>query len=782
MVSKAGKRKTRSTKQTRRQQTPDNLVVHTSDSGEEDRQDARLRSVRERFSEMMSFWSEIHAEGLEDDQFVAGKQWPDKIRQEREEDGRPVLTYNLLPGFTRQIINKVRQERPQVRVKPVESDKHQTPDVTNVQGTKDYSLSDVYMGIIRNIEHLSRADHAYDTALQHAVHHGFGFFTCMPEYSRRNPFVQDLIIRRVKNSYSVMLDPSAQEADYSDAQDGFIFTSISRAAFELKYPDEQMASFDQASIGDTYAGWYTKEDLRIAQYFWMEYRADEVLLMNNGKVHWHSDVKEVLDDMERDRGILVDQRKPAKRPVCRWMKLTANSVLEGPRDLVFEQVPIFPVLGDEIILEGKTIYESAIRHAKDPQRSYNYWRTAAAETVALAPRAPWILTDKQISGHEDEWDSANTHNLPYLTYNHQEGVNPPQRTYPERVPAAEIQNATQDGIDMQTIIGLHDASLGREGNEKSGKAILARQSQGSTSTYTFPDNLNRALESLGRCLVRAIPRIYDSQRVVRIRMPDDTEDFVEINKVEIDSATGESHLVHDLGYGEYDVVVETGPSYATQRQEAVEVQLEMLRNLPPETAGAILHLIVKNMGLPGSDEMAAVLRKMVPDNLKSEDERAADLPKGVIFDDQGNAVHEDSGEPYEPPLSPQEKLKQEELAVSRQENEAKIADAEAKKVQAQAKIEEARAKQAEAESARTQGEGDQAVSLPAIEKIIRDVMREHEENPQAHTVAIADQQADAIVEALKRVRKYVDARVAGASAEEANNDEPRGGQGGRRVA
>ena len=737
----------------------------------------RLRQLRERLAVHQTYWSHIHDEAREDDQFVAGRHWDEQIRKEREEQGRPMLTYNFMPSFTRQITNKVRQERPQMRVKPVESDRTQTPDISNVQGTSDYSLADVYMGIIRNIEHISRADHAYDTALQHAAEHGFGYFELRQVESRRNPFVQELRIKRIKDSYTIFLDPAAQEADFSDAQDGWKVVHMTRDAFDARYPGKVAEAEIGGLQGGTFEGWYDKEGVRVAEYFWVKHVDDEVIMMSNGKIHYVSDVEPVLDEMERDQGIYIIEedgkqlRKAVKRPKCMWMKVSGLEILEPERELVFDQVPIFPVLGEERTLDGRTVYESAIRHAKDPQKSYNYHRTEQAERAGNRPKAPWILTEDQVAGHEDKWEKANRENQPYLPYNNEEGVNPPTRNFPEGPSAADAVIAQQDSADMQTIIGLHDANLGAEGNEKSGKAILARQAQGSTSTFTFPDNLNRALEACGRVMVRAVPRIYDTQRVVRIRLPDDTEDFVEINKMEKDEDTGAEHLVHDLGYGEYDVVVETGPSYATQRQEAVEVQMELLSSLPPELAGAVVHLIVENMGVPGSDKIAAMLRKMLPEHLKSEDERAADLPKGVIFDEQGNAVVEATGEPYQPPPTPEQQLAQEDQRIREKEADAKLAKADADMAKAAADKAEAETEMAQLQQPQGETEpqaGDYSELLPEIERIIQETMQAHEENPQAH----ADAMTEAVTEALKRVRSYVDGQLPTGEPGETPSTEP----------
>jgi hypothetical protein len=748
----------------------DQLILTTSDANDPEDE---FRAIRERFQIHQTYWSYVHEEALDDDNFMAGFQWPEDVRLEREEDRRPILTYNLFPSFTRQITNKIRQERPQIKVTPVESNKlGPEARLKNTAGTKDYSMADIYSGLIRNIEAVSRADQAYDTATQHAVDHGFGFFMLMNVWSKVDPFVQELKVLRIKNSYTVYLDPEAQEADMRDAQDGFIFTNMRRNKFAEKWPDAAPDEFAGASMGASYEGWFDPDHIRVAQYFRIIYKADEVLLLSNGKTVWNSDVKEVLDELKHETGVHIvtdgegkEMRKKVKRPVCEWRKMTASENLEGPLELPFSCIPIFPVLGEERVVDGKTIYESAIRHAKDAQRSYNYWRTAAAETVALAPRAPYMATARQLSGHEQMYETANTRNHPYMLYNHVDGQPPPMRQQPANPAAAELQNAVQDGVDMQTIIGLHDASLGRESNEKSGKAIIARQNAGATSTFQFPDNLGRALEQMGRLMVEAIPRLYDTQRTVRVRFPDDTEDFVEINQTALDEESGETFLVYDIAFGKYDVVLETGPSYATQRQEAADLQMELLKVLGPERAANIVHLIIKNLGVPGADEVAAVLRKMLPDELKSEEEKAADLPQGVTKDEESGQLMKD-GQPWQPPPTMEQQLIQKQQAIDEAQAEADMALAAGKKAQgeadikqAEAKIAEANAKLAELQQPPVQEGPDSGQMMVEIEQIIRAAMEEHEVNPGAHGEATQEMITAAVVDALKRVRGYVDRKV-----------------------
>lgn len=732
-----------------------------------------MTSLRERFDVMVTAWATNRDQAINDDKFVGGDQWEEVIRKEREEEGRPMLTYNLLLTFCNQIVNRTRQEWPQLRVKPVQGDIGALKRVANVAGTRDYSMAEVMMGIIRNIEHISRADHAYITSLEHSVQHGFGFFRAQPIYTRNDTFEQEIRIYRIKNSYSVLIDPTAQEVDYSDMQDCFIHTMINRDQFERRWPDAKATSFESNEQGNTYEGWYDREMLRIAEYFWIDYRQDDVLLFNDGSTGYRTLVEPILDELQADRGIYVVKDRPVKVPQCKWQKMTATDILEGPVTLPTSYVPVFPVLGRELIIDGETRYHSAIRHAKDAQKAYNYWQTAASESVALAPRAPWILTGKQVEGWENEWEEANRKNLPFLLYNHQDGVPPPQRIFADQGAIAQLQQAAQQHQVMQDIIGMHEANVGAASNERSGVAVRERAARGELSTYGYADNLARAIEHMGRVLLEMIPRIYSSPQIMRIRNPDDTEDFVEINQLVRDEETGKDFTKHDLTYGRYDVVISTDPSFATQRQEAQQNILETMQRLPPEQASMISHLLVKNMDFPGADEMAAILRKMLPDQFKTPDELAADLPPGVEMGEGGQPIDTATGEPWQKPLTPAEQLQQEQLEVQRGENQAKMAKAQAEIKEAELALEMLQQgmnapggvnldKLREDINGDMQGQLQQVSGdmMTNVQQIVEDAMRAHQEDSNAHTAMdVEGQIGDAVLNALRRVRKVYDGKI-----------------------
>ena len=318
----------------------------------------------------------------------------------------------------------------------------------------------------------------------------------------------------------------------------------------------------------------------------------------------------------------------------------------------------------------------------------NYWDSAATEAVALAPKAPFSGTPEQIEGFEDEWENANTSNLSFLPFNPQTpGDRGPQRQQPAIVPSAEISMSMQSSDKIKSTMGMFDASVGAQGNETSGRAIIARQREGDTGSFRFIDNLSKAIRRVGRLLVELIPTIYDTERVVRLKFPDDTEDFVKLNEQIFDDESGEWITISDLSIGKYDVVVTTGPAYSTQRMEAADAMMQFAAAVPQ--AGAVMaDLIALNMDWPGADTIADRLKKIVPPNVLTNKER--------------EAMAEDMPEQEEP--TPEQQIQMKEAEAKSKQADADIAEAEADMFKAQLETDDAKKALAQIEELANSGD------------------------------------------------------------------------------
>jgi hypothetical protein len=303
--------------------------------------------------------------------------------------------------------------------------------------------------------------------------------------------------------------------------------------------------------------------------------------------------------------------------------------LEGPVQWPGKYIPVIDVTGKELNIEGRTVYRGVVRNAKDSQRLYNYSRSNHAEVTALSPKIPVFVTTKMIGNNMNQWNTMHKKNYPFIVYEPDEKA--PQGPYrPPPAPGnpaaiAEIQIADQE---LHDTTGLQLASMGKQSNEKSGKAITARKQEGDRGNIEYHNNVGRARRWEGKILVDLIPKIYDTERVVRVLGEDGKDEQVTINGPQIDEATGQPKIDQktqqpkpeiNLSLGTYDAVVSVGPSYETQREEAADGMIALFGALPPEAQMIIVDLLVNNMDWPGADEIADRLKTLLPPGLADPD-------------------------------------------------------------------------------------------------------------------------------------------------------------------
>lgn len=593
-----------------------------------------LERARKRMEKAISAESENRKSGLDDKMFKAGDQWPTAIMAQRNLDKRPCLTVNKLPTFVHQITNDQRQNRPSINISPV--------------GDRgDPEVAKMYRGLIRHIERDCAADIAYDTAFDDAVTMGWGWFRILTEWEAPDSFDLVLVVRRIRNAFTVYGDPSSQDPTGSDMKWAFVTEMIPRDEFREKYPDAAEMGYTDAGIGEKLSTWATKDEIRVAEYYEIEYKTRRLVGLDNGHVGWYDELDELtLARIKRGRVTILDDRE-SRVPEVMWYKITAVDVLDERR-WDGTTIPLIKVIGEEIDIEGKAKLSGIVRNAKDPQRMVNYWDTAMTEIIALQPKAPWIGEEGQFEGHEDEWKNANVKNQPYLSYKGT-SVNgtlapPPQRQLMAGVPAG-IQQALQNAAqNMMAVTGIRfDATQNERMIDESGKAIRELRRSGDLGAYHYVDNLARSLRRAGEILVELIPKIYHQARVVTILREDDKEEQVKIDPNlnrpmgEEKKPDGKSRKLFNPNFGKYGVTVTIGPSYATKRIEASENMMAFMKALP-QTAALVVDLFAAAQDWPGAEQIAARLAKTIPPQLMSPDMKDVSPQVQAILSGQENSI------------------------------------------------------------------------------------------------------------------------------------------------
>jgi hypothetical protein len=548
--------------------------------------------------------------GLRSAKFAQGEehQWDENILSTRKLDSRPCESYNQIPNFINQVANDARMNMAQTKF------------IGNDEG--DEETAEAMEDMARNIQTQSDAEIAYDTAFYGQCTNGWGWWRYITEYENDKSFDQIIKVKPVYNPFTVYDDPFAIEPDRLDRKRLLQVADMKLADFNDTY-DRMYDSSDLESIGDSSPRWASSDSIRVAEYW---ERTEE-----RSTLYRHKKTGEVTED--KPKNLNLYESRSVLKPKVKWYLINGKEVLDE-KDWPGIYIPYVQVVGQEVNINGERIISGLVERMIPAQKQMNYWTNAATEMVALAPKTPFIADPEAIGPYQQYWDQANVRNYAYLPYRSRteggEQIAPPQRAQNGADIGAMMAMVQQAQQNFYNLSGIYPASLGQASNEKSGKAILARQREGDVSTFHIHDNMARGQRAGGRILADLMPKVYDSPRKVSAKKEDGTTYVLPINQSYKD---GDKRKKHDLTAGIYDVAVTTGPSYTTKRQEAAEAQMQLIQAVGTEVLAGALPQIIRNFDFPQADKMAEAVERALPPQLRDPEsvkEEERQIPPQVM--------------------------------------------------------------------------------------------------------------------------------------------------------
>lgn len=527
-------------------------------------------------------------------------QWDEGAKTKRKD--RPRFTINRVAGAIDQLIGDQRQNRTDIKIRPV-------------SGGATEETAKVMTGLIRNIESVSKAGNAYDCAFDETVNGGYGGWRVITEFNDDDAFEQDIKIKPINTATtSLWFDDGAKEYDRRDSQWAFVTVDMPIEEFKERYPKSVITSWSQEQFNNTACnGWVSENSVRVAEYWVKTPITRNIALLSDGRVIDADEEKSVLDELS-ESGVTVKKTRSVKSHKVEMYLMSGAEILEDAKQWAGKFIPLVPMYGRQSHIEGRSYTRGVVRFAKDANRIYNYATSAAIETAALTPKDPLWMTPAQAKGHEARLKNFNNSNDPFLFYNPDpKAPGSPQRGGAPAVQGAFIQQIQQASMDLYHVTGMQPPSLGANPELKSGKAIQAQERLGDRGSFIFTDNLVKSQEFTAEILIDLIPRIYDTARQVRIMQQDGETESVDINTVNeeiIDKETGKPELVNDLSIGKYDVVAESGPAFATQRQESAQQIIDLIATSPQFEAVA-MDLVAKDLPILESKELTKRVRKLM---------------------------------------------------------------------------------------------------------------------------------------------------------------------------
>jgi hypothetical protein len=567
--------------------------------------DELLKQAREHWEECSTDEAEVEnrIRGREDARFAAGLQWDERTKHERDIVRRPALVFNRMPGFLHQVENEVRRNKIAIKISPVDAG-------------IDQDTAAVDQGLIRQIQYNSEADTDLHAAFVEACRSGLGAFCLRAEYVSDDSFDQELKIRQIPNAITrCFFDPFAKRVDRADARYAFEVDVLAKEEFKRQFPKSNTSTtsfFDGVPFAHD---WIQEDGVRVANYWYRETKRRKLLLLQSGQSVFADDAGPLPP------GVTVLREREVMTAIVKCAKLNGEEVLDE-YDWPGSSIPIFFVVGEELWVDEKRKRFSLIHFAKDGQRLLNFYRSAEAEVISLAPKAPFIVAEGQIEGYEREWATANLVNYAVLPYKPTSingvPIAPPTRNTWEPPIQAISLGAAQVIDEMKAATGIYDASLGARSNETSGVAIQQRQAEGDLANFHFIDNLSRAIAACGRAIVEVKPHYYDTARTIQILGEDEKERVVRVNEQYVDENGVPRH--YKISDSKYNVRVASGPNYTTARQEAWAALTEFGRSWPQlyQIAGDV---IFRASDMPGADQIADRIEKTLPPELAADDEK-----------------------------------------------------------------------------------------------------------------------------------------------------------------
>lgn len=588
----------------------------------------KVAEIAECFASAKSTFERQYDDARDDLVFAGGQQWDDQVRTKR--GARPCITLNMMPKFIKRITNTIRTNPPAIKVSPV-------------SGGIDKKTAEIFQALIRTIEAQSDAQSHYVTAAEQLVIGGFSWLKVSYDYAEDDSMEMDAKIHSVRDPLCVYLDPSSVALDGSDAKWAIELEWTDLDSVKAKYGDDVTGGdWGAPNVVDNVKD---KDRLCVMHYWYVEESPDNLL-----KVSFVDPVigtpgtpqvireSESLDRLSAQPALIHGSRPVTKRTI-RYCVATPTHVLEEG-EWPGKMLPFVPVYGEAYRRTDNTYsVKGLVRDERETQIMVNWYASFEAEAMAVAPKAPFLVTDEQVNGHAAAWRDMNIKDTPYLPYKHVDGQPPPQRmsASPDVSPVMAARVRAME--DMKEISGIFDFVHQMTEKNESGKAVLLRRQASDLQISDWSDRLNRAVRRVGQCLVDLVPKVYSDARVKRLTNEDGTSFDATLNQQYVDEQGMQQF--HDLTVGRYEVSVSSGPAYSTRRQESADMLLNVMQTMPPEKAGLLTDIAIRNIDAPGMDKAADRLMKTLPPELQDGDKSAnLDPQTKAMLDQQAQALQQ----------------------------------------------------------------------------------------------------------------------------------------------
>lgn len=629
------------------QQERDTDINPLDDEQIEQIEDERIEELREAKIDEASVIAEIHknrgawssyfeennTKGKEDLEFLYRDQWTSVERSEFDRTFTPALVINKLFDPVRKILGEQRDNTPD-------------PKVRSLTGKATQDAINLHTDMLKRIAYSSNTKEIYQQTFQSQMTFSYGVFLVDIEYQSPTTFQREIKYRWCAEPEKTFFDPRAMESHKGDGDYcGFTF-SMGKEEYDARYPNcPNPTSFsDPQSL--TQFQWYSNDVVVMCEYWIKEYFTQILYKLADGSEVTADEYEELKKQRKRDKkglrkafmsilgeeadftatGLMADDLIPALEIVDERVtqdyrimhyRCTANQVLE------FEEWPsrLLPMVfaaGDSYYEQGQQYTRSFINQAKDAQRTVNYLACDIARRFKNATRGHWLGSPANVDGPnmEFQWQNPELQQGILLANPDPSKGGDPMPTY---IPPAEIpqslfihyQRATNDVFE---VLGVHPEMMGAGDSVVAQKTAQQRSLQSSKSAEIFFKNLDRAVEQGLKISLDMMSAVYDTERTMTLTRANGDQYTIVINQQMPDGSTA-----NQIQSSDFDVELESGPPFAVQKQQAMELLMQTF-SFAPQTFPLFADLYFKNFDLQFVQQMVERAKTLVPPEVLAKEQ------------------------------------------------------------------------------------------------------------------------------------------------------------------
>lgn len=633
-------------------------------------QDANIdeRDVLGKAQDNLGSWSAYFQDNItrykSDVKFLCQEQWDNFEKGEFKRLFKPAMTFNKLYDAVRKILGEERKNKPDLLVR-------------SLTGRATEEQIDLRADLVRTISYQSQNELVFQEVFKQQLMGGWGALEVAIEYESPHSFNKVIRFRVIQDPTRVSFDPAATKPHKGDGNFCSRAHYFSREQFAAAFPyiENPVSYTDKRAVQDL--PWLTREGIVVCDYAQKDWYSFKALLLSNGEVVTQDEWEELKKEFEIKKQLaasteivrklilegiprVIGERQSEDYNITIY-RLTQDQIIDF-NPWPSKQLPLIYADGDSVFIEGKQYTQSFIHKARDAQKFENYVGSEIAAEVKNRRREQWLVTKENIAGFEGMWNNPESQQGALIAK-----PDPKTGNMPQKMPAWEIspgllEQFQRANMDIKEILGFHDEMSGQETNAQSGIAVANRQMASSMSAYVFRDNLNQAIEQAGRLVLDLLPHVYgDDDRHMVVSKPDGTTKSVILNQKMPDGK-----VLNELLPGDYDIEIDTGPSFAVQKQQALELFLGLVQT-NPQLFPLVADLIAKNLDVQYMPQIVERFKTLVPPQILAKEEG---LP------------------PPPPQPDPEQQMMQQQAQLQQVEMQIKMQEVQQKQAQLQLDIQQ----------------------------------------------------------------------------------------------